>query len=130
MSLPSIKTLKQITAWPKEARAVLEARGKDTRALLESDKPFPKSTFGNFAHTRAWVNSCYNPAPLHDVRMAMLDELCETFGVEYIPEGRSAKSPAIEYLNAGDTYVATLLYVAGNYRVGCWGDIVERGDYE
>ena len=53
-----------------------------------------------------------------------------TFGVEYIPEGHNMRSPAIEYLNAGDTYTDTLLYVNGRFRVGCWGDIVERGNYD
>ena len=130
VSLPSVKTLVQITTWPKEARAVLESRGAVTRALLESDKPFPNSSWGNFEHTHNWVRSCYNQPPRHDIRMAMADELCETCGVEYTPAGHNAKSPAIEYLNAGDTYAATLLYVNGSYRVGCWGDIVERGKYD
>lgn len=53
-----------------------------------------------------------------------------TFGVEYIPQGHNRRSPEIEYLNAGDTYAATLLYVNGRFRVGCWGDIVERGNYD
>jgi hypothetical protein len=53
-----------------------------------------------------------------------------TFGVEYIPEGHNKRSPAIDYLNAGDTYETTLLYVRGRFSVGCWGDIVERGNYD
>jgi hypothetical protein len=53
-----------------------------------------------------------------------------TFGVEYIPEGHNAKSPAIDYLNTGDTYATTLLYVNGQFRVGNWGYYVEQGDYE
>ena len=52
-----------------------------------------------------------------------------TFGVEYIPEGRGDRSPAVDYLNSGDTYADTLLYVRGRFTVGNWGDIVERGDY-
>lgn len=53
-----------------------------------------------------------------------------TFGVEGIERGHNQRSPAIEYLNAGDTYEITLLYVRGQFRVGCWGDIVERGHYD
>ena len=52
-----------------------------------------------------------------------------TFGVEHIPHGSNQRSPAIDYLNAGDTYDLTLLYVRGQFRAGCWGDIVERGNY-
>jgi hypothetical protein len=51
-----------------------------------------------------------------------------TFGVEGI-RGHNDQSPDIEYLNAGDTSETTLLYVRGKFRVGCWGDIVERGNY-
>jgi hypothetical protein len=52
-----------------------------------------------------------------------------TFGVEYIPAGRGARSPEVTYLNTGDTYELTILYIRGRFRVGCWGDIVERGNY-
>lgn len=53
-----------------------------------------------------------------------------TFGVEYIQAGQGERSPAIDYLNAGDTYSDTVLYYNGRFQVGCWGDIVERGNYE
>lgn len=52
-----------------------------------------------------------------------------TFGVEHIEKGSNQRSPAIEYLNSGDAYTETLLYVRGRFVVGCWGDIVERGNY-
>lgn len=63
-------------------------------------------------------------------RMERIDEILGTFGVEYIPAGRNAKSPAFHYCNAGDTYATTILEVNGRFRIGCWGDIVERGNYE
>ena len=53
-----------------------------------------------------------------------------TFGVEYIREGKNSRPPAIDYLNAGDSYEMTVLYVKGQFRAGSWGDYVERGDYE
>jgi len=34
----------------------------------------------------------------------------------------------IQYVNHGDSYAITLLKVNGNYRVGCWGDVVEAYD--
>jgi len=132
MSLPSVKTLKDVTSYPRELRKLLECtKLSQIRTLLESDKPFGKrSTFGEFKATNTWERSCYNPPSIHELKMSMADELCETCGVELIPEGHNSRSPAIEYLNAGDTYAATLLWVAGRYRVGCWGDIVERGKYD
>ena len=52
-----------------------------------------------------------------------------TFGVEYIPAGSNAQSPEITYLNTGDSYDLTVLYVNGHFTIGSWGDIVERGNY-
>ena len=53
-----------------------------------------------------------------------------TFGVEGIQQGHNRRSPAIDYLNAGDTYTTTLMYVRGRFVVGDWGSIVERGAYD
>lgn len=51
-----------------------------------------------------------------------------TFGVEHIA-ANGEQSPEITYLNTGDQYDLTLLYVNGRFRLGCWGDLVERGNY-
>ena len=53
-----------------------------------------------------------------------------TFGVEHIPHGKNKKSPEITYLNTGETFGLTILFVNGQYRLGAWGDIVERGNYD
>jgi hypothetical protein len=56
------------------------------------------------------------------------------FGVETIglPDGcfDNCRQPelTIKYVNHGDTYDTTLLWVGGRYRVGSWGDIVEAYD--
>ena len=61
-------------------------------------------------------------------------------GAEFIPPGR-ARSPSIEYVNTGDTYTPTILYIGGvaddgrptgrgRWSVGSWGAIVERGRYD
>jgi hypothetical protein len=63
-------------------------------------------------------------------RMQRIDAVISTYGVEYIAAGHNSKSPAITYCNAGDTYATTVLKVNGRFRVGCWGDIVERGNYD
>ncbi len=64
-----------------------------------------------------------------------------THGAEGIPPGRGSRSPSIDYVNRGDTYDTTVLYLggvtesgratyAGRWAVGSWGGIVERGQYE
>jgi len=64
-------------------------------------------------------------------RLSRIDALLpNTHGVEYISPGSNDKSPAIWYCNTGDTYGATVMRVKGRFRLGAWGDIVEKGNYE
>lgn len=123
-NLPSIKTLKTIVPErARELRAVLETtKRSEVEALLES---------GKYPVTDAWYRQCYHPLEFQTTKLSIAGEIIGTYGVEYIPAGKGRRSPAIEYCNAGDAYTATLMYVSGKgYRVGCWGDIVERGSYE
>ena len=122
---PSIKSLSSIhDSDPVLMRAILTAPNvEELRALREKHG-------SQFERVNHWIESCYHAPRYHDVKMQMLDIAARTFGVEYIRPGAGAKSPAIEYLNTGDTYTTTLLFIRGKYRVGNWGDIVERGNYE
>lgn len=63
-------------------------------------------------------------------RMERIDVVLRTRGVEYVSKGHTAKSPSFYYCNAGDPYATTVLKVGDRFRVGCWGDIVERGSYD
>jgi hypothetical protein len=62
-------------------------------------------------------------------KLEVINETIGGFGVEYIAQGHNQKSPAIEYVNMGDTYATTILYVNGKFKIGNWGDIVERSNY-
>jgi len=61
--------------------------------------------------------------------MEQIDVVLNGHGVEFIDAGKGRKSPAITYVNMGDTYDCTVMWVNGSFRVGCWGDIVEQGNY-
>lgn len=63
-------------------------------------------------------------------RMQRIDEVLGTYGVEYQRAGRGRRSPEFWYCAPGDAYAATVLKVNSRFRVGCWGDVVERGNYE
>jgi hypothetical protein len=63
-------------------------------------------------------------------RLERIDRILGTYGVEVIPRGHNGRSPAIAYCNAGDTYTVTILKVNGHFRIGTWGDLVERGNYD
>jgi len=65
-----------------------------------------------------------------ETRLERIDAVLGTCGVEYIPQGHNAKSPAIYYCNTGDTYRPTIMKIDGRFVLGCWGDWVERGNYD
>lgn len=63
-------------------------------------------------------------------RMERIDKILRTCGVERIPCGKGANSPAFLYCNAGGTYDLTIVKRRGRFMVTTWGDLVERGRYE
>lgn len=120
-SLPSVKKLKEIAGdRAKELRKILEIRKRsELEAVLEK-----------YPATASWYRQCYHPMPLQVAKLSIASEITGDCGVEHIPAGRGSKPPAIDYVNAGDAYAPTLMWCRGRYQVGCWGDIVERGNYE
>lgn len=85
--------------------------------------------------TRRWVRACYHrPKPL-EVRREALNELLGFHGVEPLYKTRhepgwgqvSTDEIFARYLNAGDPYVATLIFRVGRTgpTIGCWGDLPE-----
>lgn len=106
--LPSIKTLREVFGDnAKRAREILEMN----RAQLEELQP-----------CQARILECYHSPDTYDLRMTALDKLANTYGLEAFetPQG------VCHYLNAGDTYAATLILYQKRYRVGCWGYIAEK----
>lgn len=65
-----------------------------------------------------------------ETRLERIDVVLGNCGVEYIPEGRNSRSPAIYYSNTGDSYGMTVMRINNAFKLGAWGDIVERGDYD
>ena len=121
-NLPTIKTLRTIAGdRAAELRRVLECNRAALETLLDS---------GKYPVTAEWYKRCYHPMPLNTAKLSIASEITECCGVEYIPAGHNAKSPSIEYVNTGDPYVTTIMWTGGRYKVGCWGDIVERGNYD
>lgn len=107
--IPSIRTL----------RAVFGDRARDARAVLEMTRAQLEALPAGAARVR----ECYFPPATSDLRLECLDALAGTHGVEGF---RTRRGETVEYLNAGDTYAATLVRWRGRYRVTSWGDIAER----
>jgi len=114
MNLPSIKTLDQ----------VLNGKGKEIRNLLER-----KTKTSDYKSVQSLVRQCYNMPDYAHRLMTALDEITEGCGVEAIFKNGE---PVYEYINMGDTYTTTIMrnIRTGRIFVACWGDIVERGNYD
>lgn len=140
MNCPSVKTIAKIEWLDKVGDAKQIA--KKVRKILTDDETAEYMQYiyaegcqdealsAAYPATIAELRGMYSKPTRVHVKMLMLDELLHTYGIEYIPAGRNRKSPSITYLNTGGTYTTTIMFVRGQYRVGNWGDIVERGNYD
>lgn len=72
----------------------------------------------------------YHPHDRETLVMEALNEILEGYGVEYLQSSEDTPHQAdgIDYVNFGDPYIPTVMYDHRRecYRIGCWGDIVER----
>jgi hypothetical protein len=112
--LPSVKTLAE----------VFGDRARDARRILE----MTRAELVELPTGAARVRECYHAPRTSDIRLRCLDAICDsTYGVEAfeLTHGKY-RGTWLEYLNAGDPYVATLVRVGGRYRVADWGDYAER----
>jgi hypothetical protein len=62
--------------------------------------------------------------------MDCIDKIMDGNGVEDQPAGSNQKSPAFLYVNMGDTYDTTVLWVGGNFVISNAGYFYERGNYQ
>jgi len=116
MNYPSVKTLER--AFP--------GKGETLRKLLTDNDAVN-------AHPAAiaLVKRCYNRPTMSHMRMTALDAELETYGVEFVRGNGTRNTQSFEYCNTEETYATTIIRMqSGQYRVGNWGDIVERGNYE
>lgn len=108
MKLPSIEKLAEVFEDPGKARAILAM----TRGQLE------KTEAG-----ASRVAECYHAPDDDDLRLHCLNALERGL---HGPEAMvSSKGEIADYLNAGDSYAATVIYWRGRYRVQSIGDFVE-----
>ena len=106
--IPSIRTLRAVFSEPEYAREILEMSRVDLERL---------------AVCQARIAECYHPPSTMDLRLTALDALAGTHGIE---GAQASDGQWLTWLNAGDTYAATITHWAGRYRAESWGDRVEK----
>lgn len=116
-SFPSVKTLTGIRGvTPEKARAIRAILQNRSRISLEDSY---KAVVGVYPSSND---------TLQEVKLDLIDALRlvpSSTGVEYLRTNKRS----VWYLNLGDTYDTTLMFHTGRYRVGSWGDVVEKDDY-
>lgn len=125
-SVAALMELKDVTEEDaKLIRRIWNCKTKnELLAILEEEESHA------LKNTVTWVNSCYHFPKMRETKRKAVDEVLRTCGVEYLGRyrGRSGLAGhAVYYCNAGDTYAPTIIFIGGALRVGCWGDLVERG---
>lgn len=116
---PSIKTL-QLLGISKEsaklARIVLKAHNIESIELSKALKPIYEIYYNKIG------KFMYNPHNLSELKMQLLNVICDSYGVEGIQDKNGYW---LEYLNFGDTYDTTIIYYKNRFFVSSWGDVVE-----
>jgi hypothetical protein len=108
MRMPTVKTLQSIPdADHKRMREILKMTRTELLCIPVCE---------------ARDSECYHPPKTWDLRMAALNEAARTFGYESC---ESENREYAEYLNTGDSYVPTIIYWRGRYRVQSVGDFIE-----
>ena len=108
--IPSVKTIMRLRYF--DGAPIMRDDAKRIRDRMEQAQH--ESYFSNAAMRNALIG---------------IDRILRGCGVEWIEPGNNANSPGIDYVNMGDTYATTVMVIRGRFRVGCWGDVVERGNY-
>lgn len=106
---PSIKALREI----------FQDKAPEAKRVLRMNRAELEATDAGAERVR----ECFHPPEASDIRMHVLNALGEFSGVEAF---ETSRGELVEYLNAGDTYTATLVRFRGSYLVSTWGDIAER----
>lgn len=108
MRTPSVKTL----------RAIFGENAPEAKRLLSASR---SELLKNPAAARLERDS-YNPQKTCTLRLYALNALGGFHSVDAL---ESARGEYAEYLNAGDSYAATLIRWNGRYRVQSIGDFIE-----
>lgn len=108
----------------------LQKVGETREQYLARARRYCRTAMGKLKATGEY-RYCHESFLIRDTLLAVEATFTDlgTFGVEHTPAGNNRRSPAFDYLNTGDSYELTLIFINGRFRVGCWGDLVERGSY-
>jgi hypothetical protein len=85
-----------------------------------------------YPRTARWVAQCYHCPSITELKMSMIDEVLDNYGVEGINLDEHGFNCWFSYSNNGRTYKATIGYcpLAGEFIVTSWGDYYEWAERE
>lgn len=136
MNTPSIQRMvKELQCTEAKAKSIKWLMtGKLDLSGVTATSLFPESMAGTvssveFKRLTSWLHQCYNEPPTIDKVLFLMNEILGTHGVEAVyKDGVLPFDVLFEYLNTGSSYSPTILYFPqeNRFRIGSWGDAVER----
>jgi len=110
-----------------DALNITQEQAQTVRGLIRGE--IRTKDAGCFPKANAYFAKCHREPERLARILECLNEVLEMHGVEAIGECRTYGPPA-EYLDAGDTYTATLLFdhIAGNFKLISWGEWLEKNE--
>jgi hypothetical protein len=107
-------------------RAIMERTHPDFVIISEERYP-PEEVEKRWPKTVKTVRCCYNRPFVSEIQMLMMDEVIDTFGVEFIDGAELKSGRDISYLNTGDTYDNTVILYeyTQTFTIAAWGDLVK-----
>ena len=126
--VPSIKTIEEGLNLDRE-------KAIEVRKLMDG-RIDPE----NYQSSKDWIKDSYNPPKHSELVFCAINEIIEGYGVEGIQiEGHHTDhywgDYIGEYINMGDTYTTTIVYLVDDkyytpgFKICNWGAIVERYSY-
>lgn len=106
-----------------QALSIEKNRAKQIKRLI-TGKIEPE----NFPNTKKWINRCYNAPSKNEQILEAINEVMEGYGTgACFSEDYSMSWPLFSYINMGDTYGLSIIYLAkeSKYIISTWGDMVE-----
>ncbi len=79
------------------------------------------------------LTQLYNMSRFHathdEIKRLIINNMLNAHGIKLLGVYKTS-GEVVEYCNAGDTYIPTIIFIGNRLIVGCWGDMVERNQIE
>lgn len=83
-----------------------------------------------FYGAKSWLNHCYNIPSTQELILEAIDDIIDGHGIDslYAHDDEFHDTPMGQYINMGDIYATTIVYVDNEYLITTLGDYIEYAE--